>query len=75
MQVPVTTVAAVADLRESAVAPRYGLPHDLNGDGVADGNPRSADYRSLPVVVRLRWQRPGHTPHEIVLGSWLRGDR
>jgi hypothetical protein len=75
VQVPVTTVSGVAALRESAVAPRYGLPADLNGDGAVDGASRGDDYRSIPVVVRLRWQRAGRTAHEIVLGTWLRGDR
>jgi hypothetical protein len=27
------------------------------------------------VVVRLRWQRPGQQPREVVLATWLRGER
>jgi type II secretory pathway pseudopilin PulG len=75
IQVPVTTVGGVGDLRENAVAPRYGLPYDLNGDGVIDGDPRSDDYRSLPLVVRLRWQRLPRAAEELVLATWPRGDR
>ena len=75
VQVPVKTVAGVAALREDEVAPRYGLPHDLNGDGVIDGNARDADYRALPIVVRLRWQRVGMPTSEVILATWLRGDR
>jgi len=75
VQVPSSTVAGVAALREDLVAPRYRLPHDLNGDLVVDSNARSADYRSIPVVVRLRWQRAPRQPDEIVICTWLRGDR
>ena len=75
VQVPVKTDAGVAALREDEVAPRYGLPHDLNGDGVIDGNSRDADYRALPIVVRLRWQRVGKPTSEVILATWLRGDR
>src|SRR5262245_40233094 len=75
VQVPVATVGGVPALRENEVAPRYGLPYDLNGDGVIDGNPRDADYRSLPIVARIRWQRPGTATQEAILSTWLRGDR
>jgi len=75
VQVPVKTVSGVASLREDEAAPRYGLPYDLNGDGVIDGGARDADYRALPIVVRIRWQHPGETAHETILQTWLRGDR
>jgi hypothetical protein len=75
VQVPSTVVGGVAGLRETANAPRYGLPHDLNGDGKVDSNPRDADYLGLPVVVRLRWQHTGQPPHEVVLATLLRGER
>lgn len=75
VQVPSTSVSAVAGLRENANAPRYGLPADLNGDGVTDGDVRDADYAVLPVVVRLRWQRPGRDSDEVVVAACLRGDQ
>jgi Tfp pilus assembly protein PilV len=75
VQVPASDVDGVATLRESQAAPRYGLPADLDGDGRVDGDDRAADYRTLPVVVRLRWQRPPRAANEIVLSTWLRGDR
>jgi Tfp pilus assembly protein PilV len=75
VQVPSTTVAGVAALRENASAPRYGLPYDLNGNGVIDGNSRNGDYRALPVVVRVRCRRPGQQATEVVLATWLRGER
>lgn len=75
VQVPSRTVGGVAALREDEVAPRYGLPRDLNGDGVIDGNARDADYRSLPLIARIRWQHPGEASQEAVLTTWLRGDR
>lgn len=75
VQVPSAVIGGVPALRENIVAPRYGLPRDLNGDGVIDSNSRNQDYTALPVVVRLRWVRPGEQPHEVVLGTWLRGER
>lgn len=75
VQVPSTTRTGVAALREDASAPRYGLPADLDGSGTVDGAARDDDYLSLPVVVRLRWQRAGEDAEEIVMATWLRGER
>lgn len=62
-------------LRENAVAPRYGLPADLNGDSVVNGGSRANDYLALPVVVRIRWGRGQGDLQELVLPTWLRGER
>jgi Tfp pilus assembly protein PilV len=75
VQVPSTTVSGVPALRESASAPRYGLPYDMNGDGAVDANSRNTDYVKLPVVVRIRWSRANGEAREIVLATWLRGER
>lgn len=75
VQVPSMAVLTVPALRESALAPRYGLPADLNGDGKIDANPRDTDYRALPVVVRLRWKRAGQAAQEVVLATWLWGEQ
>lgn len=43
-------------LREDLVRPEFGTPLDLNLDnGLIDSADHSADYRVLPVVVRVRW--------------------
>ncbi len=75
VQVPSKTVDSVSALREDLVAPRYGLPYDLSGDGGIDGLPRDDDYRMLPVVVRLRWRHPPKAAQEVVVSTWLRGER
>jgi hypothetical protein len=75
VQVPSIDAGGVLALRENVNAPRYGLPYDLNGDGVIDGNSRNADYLGLPIVVQLRWQRPATRAQEVVLATWLRGQR
>jgi prepilin-type N-terminal cleavage/methylation domain-containing protein len=75
VQVPATEIAGVAALRENATAPRYGLPHDLNGDGVIDALARNDDHAVLPVVVRLRWERAGQQSREVVMATLLRGER
>ena len=72
VQVPQTTVSGVAALRETANAPRYGLPGDLNFDAVIDANARDTNRNVLPVVVRLRWQRTGRAAQEVVVPAWLR---
>lgn len=75
VQVPAFDNAGVWELRENLNAPRYGLPYDLNGDGLTDATPRNADYRQIPVVVRIRWGGVGGLATEITLSTWLRGDR
>jgi prepilin-type N-terminal cleavage/methylation domain-containing protein len=72
VQTPSITDAGVAALRENVNAPKYGLPGDLNADGVIDGNSRNGDYRALPVVVHLRWRHGGNDPQEVVVATWLR---
>ena len=42
-------------LRESVDMPVLGMPRDLNLDGVINGSDRAADYRILPVLVRVQW--------------------
>jgi len=74
VQVPTFAVGGTTELHEDLAAPRYGLPFDLNGDGAIDATRRDADYRALPCVVRLRWQRAGQRPDEVVAATWLRKD-
>lgn len=74
VQVPATTVAGTRHLLETLVAPRYGLPYDLDGDGIIDAASHDADRRALPIVVRLRWAVPGRPSDEVVVASWLRTD-
>ncbi|MFM8980483.1 MAG: prepilin-type N-terminal cleavage/methylation domain-containing protein [Planctomycetia bacterium] len=72
-------------LRENKVAPRYGMNldytfdgkadgADLNGDGLVDGTAREDknDYKFIPCVVRMRWERRGKASQEIVMPMWLR---
>ncbi len=77
VQVPSASAGAFtpSTLRESQVASRYGLPADLNGDGVIASDPRAADYRALPIVARVRWTRPGGATEELIVPTWLRGER
>ena len=77
IQVPASRAAigSPLTLRESQVAPRYGLPADLNGDGVVDSNSREGDYRALPIVVRMRWARRSGSVEELIMPTWLRGER
>ena len=42
-------------IRENANIPELGMPRDLNGDGVIDGDDRSGDLLILPVIVRVTW--------------------
>lgn len=42
-------------LRETAVDPRLGMPRDLTGEGLLDGDDHALDYRLLPVLVVVEW--------------------
>ena len=42
-------------LREDLDAPEFGLPRDLNGDGVIDGQNHNEDFVILPMIVRIEW--------------------
>jgi type II secretory pathway pseudopilin PulG len=46
-------------LSETLALPEFGLPADLNGDGDAEDADVTADYRVLPVVVRVEWRGSG----------------
>ena len=45
-----------AQLREDVVDASWGMPRDLNADGVIDALDHAADRRLLPVRVRVQWQ-------------------
>jgi hypothetical protein len=50
--------AAPGVLREDYVDKQLGLPRDLNGDGVVDGDDHADDHLMLPVLVRVEWMGP-----------------
>ena len=62
-------------LREDVDAERFGLPHDLNGDGAIDSAPHDRDYRALPVIVHFHWSAPGEAPQVLRVATYLRGAR
>lgn len=45
-----------SNLRESVIDADWGMPRDLNGDGLIDNNPHNADYKLLPVRITVRWR-------------------
>jgi hypothetical protein len=53
---PGSTQASPNTLLENVTDTNLGMPRDLNGDGVIDGNNHAADYKILPVTVRVQWQ-------------------
>lgn len=53
---PVTLVAGSEQLREDVADAALGMPMDLNGDGLVDALNHAADYRLLPVRIRVEWQ-------------------
>ena len=42
-------------IEEDMVDPSFGMPRDLNGDGVVDGVDHAGDYIIMPVRVRVEW--------------------
>lgn len=47
--------SGTTSLREDLVDAGFGLPADLNGDGVIDGVDHSADKILLPIRVQVEW--------------------
>lgn len=45
-----------AQVREDVIDAGWGMPRDLNADGVVDGLDHTADYMLLPVRVRVQWR-------------------
>ncbi len=70
-----TTLDAAGNetLREDIVAPEYGLPCDLNGDGVIDSKNHAADYKILPLVIRLDWPIAGGGTRTVSFAAVLGG--
>jgi Tfp pilus assembly protein PilV len=70
-----TTLDAAGNetLREDVVAPEYGLPCDLNGDGVIDSKNHAADYKILPLVIRLDWPIAGGGTRTVSFAAVLGG--
>ncbi len=62
-------------LREDVPDAMFGLPFDLNGDGVIKPDPVEANYVILPVIVRLRWEAHGEVRQEMRVSTWLTGER
>ncbi len=71
---PTVSAGGIDVLREDVTILQLGTPRDLNGDGVVDAADHSADYRLLPVLVRVRWRGPnGDSRLEVktILGEFL----
>jgi hypothetical protein len=53
---PEVAVGGVPRLSESVVDARWGMPRDLNGDGVITAGAITTGYMILPVRVRIQWR-------------------
>lgn len=62
-------------LREDVSEPRFGLPGDLNGDGLVNATAHDANYRALPVFITFQWKAAGRATRELTVATWLRGER
>lgn len=68
---PTVDFGGVAQLREDVSDPALGMPRDLNGDGLPpDALDHAADYRVLPVRVRVQW-RGATGPRSITIETLL----
>ena len=56
---PEVTLGGVTSLSERVVDARWGMPRDLNGDGVITGGAIPSAYMILPVRVRIQWRGVG----------------
>ena len=64
-------LTSAGQLVESQNLPEFGLPRDLNSDGVIDNADHSNDYTILPVMVRVRWR--GRTGNRQISFSTMLG--
>jgi len=53
---PTVDNGGTLELREDVVDDELGMPRDLNLDGVIDSADHSADYKILPVTIRVEWE-------------------
>lgn len=80
IDVPLATPVDPSDprpdvLREDLADAPFGLPLDLNGDGVVDDQPRDDDYLLLPVRLYVYWKPSGEAARELKMAAWIRGER
>ena len=59
-------------LLENANDRALGVPRDLDLDDVVDGTDHAADYRILPVLVRVRWSGAGGVHQIEIVGTVTR---
>lgn len=69
---PTIDVAGDLQLREDKVDAALGMPRDLNGDTFQDALDHAADYRILPVRVRVAW-RGVSGPRTLTVETMLSG--
>ncbi len=50
------TETPIWQIREDIAQPDLGMPRDLSGDNLVDGEDHSGDYTVLPVMIIVRWQ-------------------
>lgn len=55
---PTVEAGGALELREDVEQPLLGMPRDLDGDGLVDGEDHAAEHDLLPVIVRVRWRSP-----------------
>lgn len=70
---PATLVGGVPELHEDLVSTDFDMPADLTGEGTIDGLDHGADYKMLPVIVRVRWRGvggPTQVEFKTILGGY-----
>ena len=70
---PEVPVGGGMQLRENIQHFALDMPRDLNGDGVTDALDHAADYKILPVIVRVEWRGsagPAHVEFKTILSNF-----
>lgn len=70
---PITMVGGLPELRETLVDADFGMPADLTGEGTIDAANHAANYKMLPVIVRVQWTGvggPGAIEFQTILGGF-----
>ena len=67
----VLPLAKTGELREDLDLPELGMPRDLDEDGQIDAKDHAANYKVLPLALKLAWDGPSG-PQTVQLATVLR---
>jgi type II secretory pathway pseudopilin PulG len=71
IEFPVNAAGTGRTLFENYADSTFGLPRDLTGDGVVDGDDHATDYRLLPVRAIVEWSSASGSNRSLTFETYL----